>query len=318
MSVNTAQLFVRHRDHEAVATFVGEYLKFFIQQYKSPGLPDGRLVDKDGNRGVLILPPVRGWITILEYDHRNSDLSLGASISKEFNCRVVGLEVQGCVFNYRWALLENGEHRQGEILLKDEDERSEVLPDFKDAELLAWEKGIQLGLPPETLFVRQQDFGQSQNSAVSNASEYKISREGNNLRFQGWKTSVQMPLEPTQPRVYLDMVMHNQAQEKKFCIESRFLWGNPEPAAMERFCALLRRIQRRYSRATGLALKDIGFKVMAGHGKKEWFRLPEDLALFNEPEPGVEPQSTHAPAIPPSPQSPMQTKPEPKKNPFAF
>lgn len=306
MSVNAAQLFVRARDSDAVTAFVAEYLKAFLSQHGKAGLPDGRLMDKDGRRAVLILPAIRGWVTILELDHRNSDLNLGAALSQHFQCRTVGLEVQGCVFNYRFARIENGEPREMENLLTDDEEASEVLPEFRDAEALAWEKAIQIGVPPETLFLRFKDVAAADEGTTLNAAVFEMVPEGEGVRLGGRKLAVRVPLQPTQPRAYFDMVLapkenNPAAGAPQFAIETHILWGRPEPAAVDRLAHHLRRMQRRYSRASGLPLESIRYLVMAGEpGKPERVSLPDDLA-----GPDVSKSSG-------------KPKPAPGKDPFAF
>ncbi|MBE7464037.1 MAG: hypothetical protein HS116_11200 [Planctomycetes bacterium] len=314
MSVNVGHIFVRHRDLDAVLKVVVAYLQAFVKHHHSVGLPDGRF-RKDGKRSILILPPVRGWIALLELDSRHSDLGLAGMLSQALQCRAIGLEVQGCVFNYKWGLMENGEHRQGEVLLTDEDENSALLPDFKDAELLAWELGIQQGIPASLLFLRQQDVQGSEEEGAPQAILAEISPHGEDHRFQAWKQSIRMPLEPTQPRVYLDQAFTDSASgDIRVVLESRFLWGEPKPERLERFTHLLRRIQRRYSRATSLPLEKIRFMIMAGANRKSVIALPADLGSSDGATPPAAPPNTPPPPVPKPALPPRQTG----KDPFAF
>lgn len=311
MSVNVGHIFVRHRELDAVLKVVVAYLQAFVKHHHAVGLPDGRF-SKDGKRSILILPPVRGWIALLELDSRHSDLGLAGMLSQALQCRAIGLEVQGCVFNYKWGLMESGEHRQGEVLLTEEDEKAALLPDFKDVELLAWDLGIQQGLPASLLFVRQQDIQSSDEEGAPEAILVEVGSQDNDFRLQAWKRGIRMPAEPTQPRVYLDQVFAEATSGQiGWALESRFLWGQAPPDRMERFTHLLRRLQRRYSRATALPLDKIRFMVMAGVGGKQSLSLPPDLG-------GSAPPAVAAPEpLPPPPKPPPMTR-QAGKDPFAF
>jgi len=284
MSVNAGQLFVRFRETKTLLEYLKQFLAFYGKNYPEELHRGGPFYDGKGGRTLTVLPHCRGWTTLLEGSERTADFALALQLSKKFACKVIGLEVQGCVFNYKWTCFENGEPRGEGQLLKQADESSEVIPDFKDAEQLAWDEAIKMGVPSEILFLRKSDLSICPEGSPINASRVQLLKSGEEWKLAESNLAVRMPLEPTQPRVYLDMAITGETNgEVRLAIESRYLWGNPEPASVERLCHLLRRIQRRYSRATRLPLEKIKFMVFAGASHREPVSLAPDLESGTSP-----------------------------------
>lgn len=288
MSVNVGQIFVRVPDRNALISYIQSYLQTFAKKL-GVGFPDGRLIDKDGKRRLLLTPPVRGWSAILEGDFRNTELGLAAMISEHFKARAIGIQVEGCIFNYKWASFENGEQRMGGILLDADATGSACLPLFKDAEKLAWDQAVTLGLPTELLFLRINDFDAIDSSPMP-AVLFELSKEDNGFRLQAFEQHVRIPLQPTGIRVLADAALANNAGDPQVIHESRFLWGTPDGKSFENLCMLLRRIQSRYSRSAGLPVNKIQFSVYVS-GKP--LGLPDDLTAVSAPT---------SPAAKPNPQ----------------
>jgi len=280
MSINVGQVFVRTDDRPALLKQVQDTMQAWVKQ--GCFNPEKSNLVADGERRVLVLPPVRGWHTILESQSRSADVGLAQAVARLLKTRTVVLEFAGCVFNYTYAQFDCDSRPFGEALLTDKDEQALLLPVFKDAEQLMWEQALVLGLPPETLLLRAYYFTPGEPTGTP-ALEFRVFRDGPGVRLQAFERHLNMPLAQKSPPVRFDLALVDSAGQPRVILESRFLWGAPVPERVEHLSMLLRRIQARYAQGSGVPASEIRFQVMAGKQFSEVVPLPADLASVSNP-----------------------------------
>lgn len=273
MSVNVGQIFVRARDPQKLVQSVEAHLAA-----PAAGNPD--LLDEEGRRSVLVLPPVRGWTTILESRQHETDPTLAAVLARDLRERTVRLVVRGGCFDYFWERYEDGASTESAQLLTTAQATAGELPEFSDAEVIAWSHALRAGIPTETLFLRMSDVLESGTPATDApmAVRFDAGVEQDRWRLRRAKVAVRLGAAVREPRVHLDAAELDRGGRVALAVERRRLWGEPTPAAAGKLAALLMRVRERYAFAFQVAPLCIRFCVWAGAAGKEWVPLPADLA----------------------------------------
>lgn len=277
MSVNLGHVFARVFDTDQLYALILEHLKSPLHATD----PQSRKLYNDkGERTVTVFPPVRGWSLIVESEHRQADASLAHAISKHFSARTIWLTVSGCVFDYEWIVYEKGNEQQRGAL-RDSYPLPPEMPLYQDAELLAWEQALKWNLPSQLLFLRPEMIPDD-HASTTKLVFFKVKDVGGVQEVCAYAKPVRMPIERIQPVVTFDTVLGKdgtaQTIEQIQCAtEMRFLYGEPTPKAQQNLEMLLRRLQNRYSRATGLPKDKIKFIVRAGERCSMEVQMPNDL-----------------------------------------
>ncbi len=261
MSINVGQIFIRHDNLNLLLRVTAEYMRVWqkgvfsrLSTLEKEEQGAENFLSRRARR-MSILPPKDGWAMIIEQVRFLADGDLARHISESLACRVIWTELQGGALGWACFEFEKGRLVRGRLeppagreerLIAAATEAKAVnlsqtesadMPLYPlDPEKQAWDYLVQLGLPPEYVFMYPGDVGRLGKAGEFEAG-FVILRDSH---YGGRMTAAIGPAKllarPAALPYRPDLVARDVDQPKAIH-EVRLLHGRPTRPAIERVFA---------------------------------------------------------------------------------
>lgn len=233
MSLVAAQYFVESTDADAVELAVAESLAAWAREVGELPVNGDGVVLPSPERRVVLLPPVGGFVTVIEESGR-VDRALARTLRAKLGARVLAAELEGHFLEASILTLEPGDDESewtaGERL------DDEAMPIYEDAEAELFERLVASGVPAGVVAVEWEELLDTQAPVLQGARiRAEAGAEGLDKTLLPFGSLDASDLVPG-PRVRPDLWV--SSPDGAQVIESRRLAGTPHRAAIEAIAAI--------------------------------------------------------------------------------
>ncbi|HOX38008.1 MAG TPA: hypothetical protein PL033_08475 [Candidatus Brocadiia bacterium] len=248
MSINAGQLFVETGSFQPACDFVKDYLGEWYQEVFLKLSPEALakrreefFLDEELVRSLVVLPPMDGWVCILERCKTRADGEMARSISKKLGCRVIWSELGGASLS-QWLLCFNkgetgewvaepdgqfGAYYRSIAGMPGQPDRSKM-PIYSDVEKDAFDRLKKLGIPASILFLRHDDVFYSPQKDQEHAAFFKIWNRDDGPAYHHYTFPAQHDSCPEEEApVQFDLSEMKIETSQQLITETRYLFGVP-------------------------------------------------------------------------------------------
>lgn len=239
MAITTAQLFVRTESLARLLKSVEAYLARWAKSVRKEW-PDVPFLGRETSRNTFVLPPVEGWVCLLDADRYNVDQELAAHCSETLDTAALALRLRGgelswdCVA-YAGGVIARRDREPEDAFSLDPPSGGGPMPIYPDPTLEAIRALRVEGVPPAYWLLAQDDLLESARPDAPDtvwideivARPEKRAPIERRLRapYGLGRTPGQVPFHP-------DMDTTRSDHHRLF-VEIRSLWGRPDHQAVD-------------------------------------------------------------------------------------
>jgi hypothetical protein len=250
MSLIVGQILIPSEDFPAATGALTDYLDlWFREQYRPHPRPP--FTDGEGIRSVILLPPLDGWMAVLERRSDLCDLELAAALSRALPVPLTVFELDGS--RYRWARYEfqAGSPRDAALEPPDAFEprhwapladrppepAPRPMPRYRDVETEATAHFLRRGVPADLLFLRHEDVSAG---TAAEAVFFKLwqREDGPAFRHYPFRAAVEPVVRDAQTPLHYDHVELKTDVSQQLVRETRHVYGEPTDEAVENLARL--------------------------------------------------------------------------------
>lgn len=310
MSLHIGQIFVRTDNFAGLSEFVRARLeRWFKEAYEPLSVEermrarDSLLIDDEGVRSIILLPPHAGWQLLLERVSDRVDLSLARSASADMGCTVVCVELDGSAYRRAHYVFQGGTLKDWKLEPLDGfDARYRApipagiqwpdrsrMPVYSDVESDTLAALGACGVPADLAFLSH-DMVTAGGKGSAEAMFFKAWQrdEGPAFRHYEFPATFDPAVREGRLPLVFDHAELKTDISQQLAVETRRVYGAPSEAAVQSLVRLedafrLRALRRFAEDCSDEFLPDVEFNYIHESGDEQFARLLRQMKAAGRP-----------------------------------